>query len=126
MNIRKTSIIVAGIAAAGLLTACGGGTDHDGEYIRHDGGQLMSLVIDGDEVTHLVLDCQSEPKHDQSVGELSDDRTSINWTASAGRCRPCHLSVSVEAGYPCRSAACRTVVSTIEAVTRGCADRCRA
>src|SRR5699024_4030305 len=84
MNVQKiTTTVLAGIVVAGALTACTGSSD-DGEYIRHDGSRLMTLVIDGSDVTHDVLDCDDSPVEEQSVGELDDTGTMINWVVSEG------------------------------------------
>lgn len=82
-----TAAALAGLAL--VLTGCGGGASGsdsaDGEYLRQDDGQLMSMVIDGNEVTHEVIDCESKPDEEKSsIGELNDDATIINWTASSG------------------------------------------
>jgi len=74
-----------GVAALSLmlsLTAC---SSSGTEYIRVEDDQLMTLSIDGQSVTHEVLDCAGEVDTARtSSGSLDSGRSSIVWTTSNG------------------------------------------
>lgn len=80
---RAAASLMASIFIAGTLTACGG-SDRDDTYVRGEEDRLMTLTIDGDEVTHEVTSCDEEVAEEPSIGEIAEDGTGIVWTQSEG------------------------------------------
>lgn len=82
--IKNTTTALVGVALAASLAGCAGGNSA-AEYIRAEGDELMLLTVDGNVVTHAVLDCEGIPDEDRtSSGELSANGTEILWTTSNG------------------------------------------
>lgn len=83
------------VPAVLLLSACGGGEASSAsgngsgsgptEYVRVEDSSntVMTMTVDGMEVTHTLTKCGETDDEATSIGELDEDGGVINWTTSA-------------------------------------------